>query len=212
MKTKEEKQFEEERRIARSIAEIKLQREEIDSFSEDCFEAACEASRIGQDEYASELLETIVELEDFSENLRFLELKLKTATVSSKTFSRMGTLPETLKACSGVFNNGVNFKKLGKDFSLLMESLGTARGQFRDFRQSLGSKKDPVYAEIFGRGATMAEDPKYKQRIEEKKKALEARLIKTSVSCAVRPCEVSAEDEAKIDSLAAMLDDERRKK
>ena len=219
MKTRQQKardkQFEQERIIAQSIVDLRTQREEFEKLIKEYEDSAFEAVQLGQDEYANELLETIVEIEDFNESLKYLEVKVKTAAITAEAFSKLKELPEALKACRLVFCKGPNFQKLGKDMSSLLGSLGTARDQFREFRNSLGrNNTDPVYAEVFGH-QRQVEDPKFKQRLEEKKKALEARLVAASGASSVAPAPaeqvVSASDAAKIDTIAAMLDDEKRK-
>ena len=220
MKTRQqkerEKQFEQERIIAQSIVDLRMQREAFENLIKEYEDSAFEAVQLGQDEYANELLETIVEIEDFNESLKYLEVKVKTAALTAQAFSKLRELPAALAACRTVFCKGPNFQKLGKDMSSLLNSLGTARDQFREFRTSLGrNNTDPVYAEVFGQ-QRKAEDPKFKQRLDEKKKALEARLVAANGAAAVAPAPaeqvVSAGDAAKIDTIAAMLDDERRKK
>ncbi|MBQ8685911.1 MAG: hypothetical protein IJ514_07050 [Clostridia bacterium] len=213
MKTKSQKQFEQEKLIAQTIVDIRTQREDIEKLASDDFEAAVEAVQLGQEDYANELLETIVELEDFVENLKYLEVKIRTAAITAKTLGKLRELPQALGACRNVFCKGPDFKKLGEDMASLLESLGTARDQFKEFRTSLGKTNDPVYAEVFGESRKVTE-PKYAQRLEEKKKALEARIIgSTAVSPTPTTAQesVSAEDVAKVDAIAAMLDEEKRR-
>lgn len=206
------KQFKNEKIIAETIVDIRGQRQDLEKLAADHFEYAVEATQLGQDDYATELLETCVELEDFVENLRYLEIKVKTTAVTSKALGKLTELPKALDACRRVFRKGPDFKTLGKDFGSLLGSLKTSRDQFKELRKALTSSKDPVYAEVFGESKKTA-DPKYEQRLTEKKKALEARLVSvtaqtpapTAVSKAI-PCE----DVASVDAIAKMLDEERR--
>lgn len=208
-----DRELEQKKLIAQILVDIREQREEFESVTTEYFNAAVEAARVGQDDYASELLETIVEIEEFVENLKYLDIKLKTSAITANAMSKLRTLPQALVACRGVFHNGPDFKKLGKDMSELLASLGTARDSFREFRKSMTRGSDPVYREVFGEPRKV-EDPKYKQRLDDKKKALEARLTAISDKpSAVSPadCAVTPDDVASVDSIAAMLDDEKRK-
>ncbi|MBR4942741.1 MAG: hypothetical protein IKZ28_01810 [Clostridia bacterium] len=217
--SKMKKEVEREKLIAGTIVDIQTQREAIEKIAADYFNYAVEAAEMGQDEYATELLETSAEMEDFAENLKFLELKIKTAAITAKTLGNLRTLPDALKACRNIFSKGPNFKKLGKDMGALMESLGTARDQFREFRKSLGKSKDAVYSEVFGKDAT---DPKLAAKVEEKKKALTAALMQRQKSVAPAPAaateSAAATDgatqaaAAKVDAIAALLDEEKKRK
>lgn len=213
MKTKLEKQFEKEKLVAQTVVDIRTQREDLEKLAEDYFERAVEAAQLGQDEFSNELLENIVEFEDFGENLRYLEIKVKTAAITSKTIGRLRELPKALAACRSVFCKGPDFKALGKDMRDLLSSLGTARDQFREFRLGLGKSNDPVYAEIFGKERKSG-DPKYAQRLADKKKDLEARIIG---STAKTPAPMEAKgtlngESTSIDAIAAMLDEEKGRK
>lgn len=213
MKNKMQKQYEQEKMIAETIVTIRTQREDIEKLAVDFGEHAFEAAKLSQNEYADELLETQVELEDFADNLKYLELKVRTTAITAKTMGKLRELPVALGACKNIFCKGPDFKKLGKDMASLLDSLGTARNQFKELRMSLGKTKDPVYAEVFGERA--AEDPKIRERIEAKKKALEARMfayVNKAEAAPVPAAEaVSAEDAAKVDAIAAMIDEESKR-
>ena len=218
--TKAKKALEQKKFIAGTIVDIKLQREQIEKLASDFFDYAVESAEMGQDDYATELLETIAELEEFAENLKFLELKIKTAAITAETMGRLRDLPKALAACRNIFCKGPNFKKLGQDMASLFASLGTAREQFREFRMNLGRAKDPVYEEIFGENR--AEDSKHTKRVEDKKKALTAALLQRQKGVAPTPATASAnaaaadgatqEAAAKVDAIAALLDQEKKRK
>lgn len=213
MKSKAEKEFEQEKMIAQAIVDLRSSVEDTEKLAQDYFEAAVEAVNLGQDEYANELLETIVELEDFAENLKFVEVKIKTTAMTSNTFKKLGRLPNVISACKNILGETPNFTKLGKDMSKLMSNLSTARDELRKFRGNLSQSSDPVYAEIFGTKKT--EDPKFRQRLADKKKALESRLVRNAQTPAPAAATTtaaagSAADVADVDRIAAMLDEERK--
>lgn len=219
MATKKENQardreLEQKKLIAETLVDIKEQQAEFEKVTNEYFDAAVEAARIGQDEYANELLETIVEIEEFVDDLKHLYIRLKTAAITANAMSKLRALPQALVACRGVFNNGPDFKKLGKDMAELIASLGTARDSFREFRKSMSKTyTDPVYAEVFGEPRKVG-DPKYNLRLAEKKRALEASLATTTTTPSVAtPADqiVKKDDVATVDAIAAMLDDEKGK-
>jgi len=212
----EEKQKrEQEEAVAQAILNIRGQREGFAALVKEYEDYALEAAKLGRDEFVTELLETIVEIEEFNENMQFLEIKITAAARTAQSFQMINELSEALSACKHLFSQNFDFAALGKDFSSVMASLGTAREQFRQFRTGFGkTNSSPVFHEIFGR-PNQVEDTKLKSRLEEKKKALEARLVKATNMSSVSPMPaaqvVDNQDAAKIDAIARMLDDERRK-
>lgn len=217
MKSKTAKQFEQEKLVASVIADIRLVSNDMSALSADYARYAVEAAGMDQSAYADELLEASVDIDEFIEDLKFFELKIRQTAITAKSFATLAKLPEALSACKRIFCEAPNLKKLGRDMSSLLHSMGSARQQFKDFRTNLSHGSDPIYAEIFGRRSA-ADDPKRRQRLEAKKKALEAQLAvgvaaptpaeATTPKAAATP----ADKAAGIDDIARLLDDERGRK
>jgi hypothetical protein len=216
MMNKAEKQFANEKKIATTIVEIRSQREDLEDLVKEYDDAAYEAAKLGQDAYANELIESSCDLSEFTDDLKYLELQIKNTAVTARVLGNLGKLPAALAACRKVFAKAPNFRSLGKEMNDFRDTLKKARGQVSDLRANLSKESDPVYAEVFGKRAKAVVDPKHAQRVSDKKKALEARLARESVApvapvSAAASVEVSASDDARIDAIASMLDDERSK-
>ena len=204
------KEFAQEKQIAASIVSIKSQREGLEKLSAEYFDYAKRAAQLGQDEYTNELLESIVQLEDFAENLKFLELKIETAVISAQTMKEMRELPSILKFVGNIICKGPNFKKLGSEMSETLAGLKTFNDQLREFRVGLSRGTDSTYAKLFGKKDE--KDPKYEERLAAKKRALEASIVMNSdapAPVAAGNAVADTQNAASVDEIAAMLDDVR---
>lgn len=217
MKTKAQKDFERTKEVAQAIVAIKSQREGLEGLAKDYFEYAQKAAQMGQDDFVDELLESIVDLQMFAEDLQYLELKVEMAAVTAQTMKELKKLPEVLKIVNTIFCDGPNFKKLGKDMASLFGTLKTAREQLREFRLSLGKTKDPLVSKLFGeRYQADMEDPKRKERVQTKKRELEASLAlgDSAANPVPAPADASAgvsvNEAAGIDDIVSMMDGEKK--
>ena len=202
------KEFAQEKKIAASIVAIKSQREALERLSSEYFDYAKRAAQLGQDEYTNELLESIVQLEDFAENLKFLELKFETTVISAQTVKEMRDLPAILKFVGNLVCKGPNFKKLGNEMSAALSGLKTFNDQLRDFRVGLSKGVDSTYAKLFGKSDQ--KDPKYEERLAAKRRALEASIVMNNNAPApVTAGNTDAQNAASVDEIAALLDDVR---
>ena len=213
-KSKKDKEFEQEMLIAETIVEIGEQRKDIDRLVNQLMDAAFEAAKMDNNDYTNELVEMIADFQEFGEELSAIELEIKTCAITAKVMARLGNLPAALKACRAVFSKAPDFTKLGKEFNNLRDTLANARKSVKSLRSEVSGNKMSAYEKIYGKKEN--EDPKRNQRVGDIKKAIEARLV-TGVSN-TQPAEkpatdkVSADDEARIDAIAAMLDEERKDK
>ncbi len=207
-----EKKAADKRQIAEMIVSCREARDDLANVVAEYERSAEEAAALGQNEYVDELLESVVDMEGFIDDLKFLELDLKTTAVTVSAFDKLKNLPAALAACKNIFKNGVNFETIGAEMAELRSTLKNAREQFRSFRQSLSRDKSDVYQEVWGENRK-TNDPERERRIADKKKALEAKLAISSAA-APTPTEqtvtVDNQDVAKIDAIAAMIDDEKK--
>lgn len=214
-KSKKDKEFEQEMLIAETIVEIGEQRKEIDRLVSQLSDAALEAAQMENNDYADELIEIIADFMEFSEDLAAMELEIKTCAITAKVMARLGQLPAALKACRAVFSKAPDFTKLGKEFKSLRETLAGARKSVRSLRSEISGNQMSAYEKIYGKKEKNT-DPKRAQRVSEIKKSIEARLVtgvaKTQPADKPATEKVSADDEARIDAIAAMLDEERKDK
>ena len=209
-----EKQLEQERRIAESIIKIRDTIQSFKKLANDYYEHALKAAELNQNEYADELLEATIELEVFAEDFQYLELRVKTTAITARAFSQLSDLPETFKVLKKLFMEAPDFRKLGKDMGSLLQSLGTARKQLREFRSSLARGKGSVMEEIFG--SDKKEEAQMSARLKEKKEILFAELRKRQAATAETPVEaastvVDANDTAKVDDIARAIDEESKR-
>ena len=210
--SKKDKEFKQETLIAETIVEIGEQRKEVDNLVDQLSEAAFEAAKLENNDYCNELVDMIADFQEFGEELSAVELEIKTCAITARVMSRLGRLPAALKACRAVFSKAPDFTQLGREFKSLREALAGARKSVKSLRSEISSNHMSAYERIYGKKEK--EDPKRSQRVENIKKSIEARLVSgvAATQPASKPEEsVSAADEARIDAIAAMLDEERGK-
>lgn len=211
-KTKKDKEFENELLIADTVAEIGAQSKSVAELVKQLNDSAFEAAKMDNDDYVNELVDMIADFEEFHEELVGVELEIKTCAITARVLSKLGKLPEALKACRAVFSNAPDFTSLGKEFRILREALTTARKGVRELRSEVSNKHMSTYEKIYGKAKV--DDPKRAARVDNIRKGIEARLVSgvTSTQPAANSAndKVSASDEARIDAIAAMLDDERK--
>lgn len=173
-----------------------------------------EAALLGEDEYSDQLIADQVELEEFARDLKFLETRIVEGATTAKAFNSLSRLPAALKACKSLLAQGPDLKKLGKQMATFKKSMDSQRSSLKDLRAELSSSShDTVYAELFGRKAT--EDPKITEKIEDKKRAREARLAEKMAKERAKsenpvPSEIGSVA-GNIDAITAMIDEESKK-
>lgn len=210
-KTKMDKEFQQEVLIAETLVEIEDQRKDIDNLTDQLFEAACEAAKMNNDTYADELDEIIADFQELGEELKAVALEIKTCAITARVMAKLGKLPAALKACKAVFAKAPDFTKLGREYKSLRDALASARLNVKSLRSEISRAHMTPYERIYGKKTQ--DDPKRAQRIDNIKKAREARLVSgiaTTQPATNRSDNVSAADEARIDAIAAMLDEERK--
>ena len=207
-----DKEFKQEMIIAEAVVEIGEQRKAVDSLVNQLSAAALEAAKMDNREYTDELIEMIADFQEFGEDLSAIELEVKTAAITAKVMSRLGKLPKALKACKAVFANAPDFTKLGKEYRSLRETLASARKSVKSLRSEISSNPRSAYEKLYGKKDKV--DPKRAERVNNIKKSIEAHLVSEVAATQPAPkpetAKVSAEDEARIDEIAAMLDEERK--
>ena len=209
--SKKEKEFAQEVLIADTLVEIDEQRKDIENLTAQLLDAACEAAEMDNNEYADELAGMIADFQEFADDLKAVALEIKTCAITAKVMAKLGKLPAALKACRAVFAHAPDFSKLGKEYSSLRDALSSARKNVKSLRSEISRGNMSAYEKIYGKKTK--DDPKRTQRVNDIKKAIESRLV--SASAATQPTpkpdeNVSAADEARIDAIAAMLDEERK--
>lgn len=209
------KELKQEQQIAEGLATIQEARESVDDLAKRYDEWIDQAAELGEDEYSDQLIADQVELEEFSRNLSFFEVRIREGAVSARAFSKLKALPNVMDCCKSLLKKGLDLPKIGKQMAGFKSSLDKARTSLKDLRSELSSSKDPVYTDLFGKKTK--EDPKIASRIAAKKQAREARLAAKIASSTVKPVESgvgsnSASSTTDIDAITAMIDEERKKK
>ncbi len=215
-KFKAQKQEEQERRrVAQAIEDLQAQRKGLSELINVYDDMAYIAAKEGKDELANEIIETITEIEDFNDQLSIIETRIVMETKAAQAMKTISSLAETLAGCKSIFARTIDVSKIGKNLSDVMNSIASGREQFRALRQSWkADKNSAVYQNLFGE-PLQKNDPKFKVRVEERKKSLEARLARDTAAAAAVPADAPAavtnSDFANVADIAAMLDDERNK-
>jgi len=212
-KDKKADDFEQEKLVAEVVYDIGQQRANLEKLIVTYRESAYEAAKMGQDDYVNELLTDVADLRQFIEDLSFVELKIKTTAITTRTFKVLKKLPAALASCKDALSKGVKVGKLGESFRDLMKSLDGARSQFSEIRNAISSESERASKNMFG-DLGIAANPKAKKFFDEEQKALEAKLACESVApTPVSQADAAADAEAaaRVDAIAAMLDEEKRK-
>ena len=220
MSKKFDKEFKQQQQIAAGLATLKQARQSVDDLAARYDEWIDQAAELGEDEYSDQLIADQVELEEFSRNLSFFEIRITEGAVSAQAFSQLKTLPGVLDCCRGLLKQGLDLPKIGKQMAGFKASLDKARTSLKDLRSELSAKDTTV--DLFGR--PVKEDPKIASKIAAKKQAREARLAARLASESVTPvaaetvagasagASTSAGSTTDIDAITAMIDEERKKK
>lgn len=218
MKTKKDKQYEQKKLIAQTIVDFKTSRIAIEDLSKELFQRARSAAEMNQDEYANELLENSVYLDELAYDFRYMELWIETEAVTANAIGNLSNLPNALKAVKKIFNNVPNITKLGNDMAGLFNSIKSVREQIKDLRMGISkSRSQEIYQKLFGENKSV--DQAHGQRLADKKRALEASLalgtdLNTTPAAVDNPATKNAgiDNPASIDAIASMLDEEKKRK
>lgn len=214
--SKLDKELMQEQKIAEGLATIQEARESVDELAKRYNQWIDDAAVLGEDEYSDQLISDQVELEEFSRNLSFFEIRIREGAVSARAFSKLKSLPGVMESCKSLLKKGLDLPRIGKQMAGFKTSLDKARTSLRDLRSELSASKDSVYTDLFGKKTR--EDPKIAAKIAAKKQAREARLAAKIEEESVTPvesgvgAEVSSIGTTDIDAITAMIDEERKKK
>ena len=112
----------------------------------------------------------------FAEDLKFLELQIKTNAKTAQAFGDLQSLPEAMDACRSLMNKGARWDNAREEDEGLQEALSDARMSVKHMRRSAQQVlQTPRLSNLFGR--KNEKDPKIAQRIAAEKEAREARLV-----------------------------------
>lgn len=213
MSKKIDKELKKEQQISDGVATLQESRDSIEELAKSYDIWIDEAAELGENEYSDQLIADQVELEEFSRNLKFFEIRIREGAVSARAFNKLKSLPTVLENCKSLLKNGLDLHKIGKQMGDFKKSLDGARKSIKDLRSELSTDKDPIYTDLFGKKTK--EDPKIAAKIAAKKDAREARLAAKIASSTVSPVEANSSvnaNESDIDVITAMIDEEKRKK
>lgn len=213
IKTQDEKAYEQQKRLADTIVSFREARETLEQLESEYDEYAIDAMELDQNDFADELMETSLEIRAFATDFRYIELKLHTTAVTARTLGKLSNLPKAIAECKRFVCEIPNMKKLGADMKELRNALETGKRQFAELRASFGKENRDVLAKMYGDKKASTVDAKL---IEEKRSALMAELQKRIAAKGSTPVEagnaaVTAEDIAKIDAIAKVIDDEKKR-
>lgn len=210
---KVDKQMKQYEKIAEAMTVIQGARESMERLALDYVKAIDEAAHDQQEAYSDQLIEDKVDLEMFAEDLKFLELQIKTNAKTAQAFGDLQSLPEAMDACRSLMNKAPRWDTLGKKMEGLQEALSDARMSVKHMREALSKSSNPAFVELFGR--KNEKDPKIAQRIAAEKEAREARLVakysKGESPVASNAGAMADSDADRIDAITEMIDEENRK-
>lgn len=212
MAKKIDKELKKEQQIAEGLATIKEARESVDELARRYDEWILQAAELGEDEYSDQLIEDQVELEEFSRNLQFFEVRIRESAVSARAFNKLKSLPRVMDCCKVLLSKGLNLPKIGKQMSDFKDSLDKARTSLKDLRGELSKSKDSVYTDLFGKKKSV--DPRIADKVQAKKEQRRIELEKRARQGAVAPVEsgVGAQANDDIDTITRLIDEEKKRK
>ncbi len=209
--SKIDKELKKEETIAKSLATIIEARESVESLVKQYDEWIDQAFELGETEYSDQLIADQVELEEFSRNLSFVEVRIRESAVSARAFGKLKCLPNAMKCCKDL-SSGLNLPKIGKDMVAFRKSLDNARASLKDLRSEM-SADDKFSKLVLNEKLGRKIDSKTAQAIEQKKLAREGRLAQKVSNNSVAPVAsgIGADVSAGIDAITAMIDEENKK-
>ncbi|MBE6633755.1 MAG: hypothetical protein E7620_05380 [Ruminococcaceae bacterium] len=213
---KERQQEEESRqKVAQAIDNLKSQSAGLNELIKVYDDMAFEAAKEGKQDIADDIIETITEIEDFRDQLSVIETRIVMETKAAQALKAISALSETLNDCKTIFAKTTDITRIAQNLAGVTKSIASGREQFRELRQLWkGDATSQQYRRLFGE-PLKKDDPRFAQRVLDRKKALEARLVRDMADQAAMPASptvtVGKDDVAGVADIASMLDDERNK-
>ena len=213
MITKSKKQFEEQKKVAALIVDVKKGAEEIKTLAITYKTAAKEAMKMGRDASAKEYMSCCVALRRFSEDIDFIVLQLQTYAVTSKSLAKLSGVPAAIRTCMDLLKKGPDLAKLSEQMANMRNLTQDTFGAIADMRAGLSQG---TISDGYTTTLTADNDPENARRLAE----LESELIAELAADASVPGVVAAPiastvtatagDDARVDAIAGMFDDVRK--
>ena len=213
MITKSKKQFEDQKKVAALIVDVKKGAEDIRTLAATYKASAKEAMKMGRDAIAKEYMSCCIALRRFGEDIDFIVLQLQTYAVTSKSLSKLSGVPTAIKTCMDLLKKGPNLAKLSEQMANMRGLTQDTFGAISDMRASLsqGSVTDGYTSTL-----TAESDPENARRLAELESELIAELAAEASVPGVVAAPVGATvtatagDDARVDAIAGMFDDVRK--
>lgn len=216
--SKTDKILKTENQIAQSLQMVMEARRSVENLIGQYTNWIAESAAVGDEAYSDQLIDDQIELEDFAQDLKVIEIRIRESAVTSRAFSKLKSLPKALDCCRQLAA-GLNVPKLGKQMNDFKKNLDAARASLKELRGET-SKESKVYNDLFGKDSKVdVTDPKAVERLEarrqEKRHQRELDLMKETEKKAVAPVASGigeTESENDIDAITSLIDEEKRKK
>lgn len=216
--SKTDKILKTENQIAQSLQMILEARRSVENLISQYTKWIAESAAVGDEAYSDQLIDDQIELEDFAQDLKVVEIRIREAAVTSRAFSKLKSLPKALECCKQLAA-GLNVPKLGKQMNDFKKNLDAARASLKELRGET-SKETMVHDNVFGEVSRVdVTDPKAVERFEarrqEKRHQRELDLMKETEKKAVSPVASGigeTESENDIDAITSLIDEEKHKK
>lgn len=168
-----------------------------------------EAAELREDEYSDQLIEEKVETTEMIRTFKFLYAQIKSGAMTGAAFGDLKNLPAAISACKGILKQTPKIMALSKEMSSLKESLKERREALRSLRRQVADRKDAVY-----QSEEQATRDDFKRRVEEEKRAREARIA-SKIARKEAPVSVNAAQDASnsnVDDILRALEEEKKKR
>lgn len=168
-----------------------------------------EAAELREDEYSDQLIEEKVETTEMIRTFKFLYAQIKSGAMTGAAFGDLKNLPAAISACKGILSQTPKIMALSKEMSSLKESLKERREALRSLRRQVADRKDAVY-----QSEEQATRDDFKRRVEEEKRAREARIA-SKIARKEAPVSVNAAQDASnsnVDDILRALEEEKKKR
>ncbi len=188
--SKTDKILKNENQIAQALQMILEARYSVENLINQYDGWIVEASAVGDEAYSDQLIDDQIELEDFAQDLKVIEIRIRESAVTSRVFSKLKALPKALDCCKQLAA-GLNVPKLGKQMNEFKKNLDAARASLKELRGET-SMEDKVRSNLFGEDSKVdITDSKAVERLEARRQAKrqqrEASLMKEVEKNVVAP-------------------------
>ena len=162
------------------------------------YETLCvEAIEKGNESYASELIEIMADMTDFSSELEFFALQIKAEVIMLLSFGNLNKLAGALDSCIKIINSSGNYDNVKSSIASFKNNLGQGRAALAELRGEL--KKKTTSEKMFSdpRFDSVASESANSETVKQIRDRIETELVKRNMTSGLPPVSATKEEKAK---------------